>query len=367
MQEKLAALPTAEAITALERQVADLRKQAEAATEALHAARTAKATAETALKAARENLEAIRQRLAQAERAFHERLAEQGVSAEDYSALKPLFDTLRQERQAVEDFFTELKLTAARHEEARKDLADRAMPDLAALKRAASKAEAAHSEAARHHASLKARLEALRNLLKELTGQQQQAADLEQRAGPVLRLAEELSGKNALKLDLETFAIGAMFDRVLQAANQRLGPMTHGRFRLLRRVEGRGAALRGLDIEVFDAHTGRARPVHTLSGGETFMAALALALGLADVVESASGKVRLDTIFIDEGFGALDADEGGGTLDQVLRALEDLAGSSRVVGVISHVGRVKEAIPAGFEVVPSPAGSTIRPRGAPGV
>jgi DNA repair protein SbcC/Rad50 len=99
--------------------------------------------------------------------------------------------------------------------------------------------------------------------------------------------------------------------------------MTSSRYQLERDNEG-GRGSRGLGIQVFDVHTGKSRGTDTLSGGETFIAALALALGLADVVESTSGKVRLDTIFIDEGFGSLDTKNGSGTLDQVLHVLNSL-------------------------------------------
>ncbi|NOX74420.1 MAG: hypothetical protein GXP03_12650 [Alphaproteobacteria bacterium] len=172
-----------------------------------------------------------------------------------------------------------------------------------------------------------------------------------------------MNGDNTQKLDLETFAIGAMFDQVLDAANLRLGPMTANRYRLERDLEGGGRGRRGLGIQVFDIHTGKARPTTTLSGGETFIAALALALGLADAVESASGKIKLDTIFIDEGFGSLDTESGSGTLEQVLQALSSLVSQNRAVGLISHVPLVQEAIPNGFYVRKHLAGSTVETRG----
>ena len=133
--------------------------------------------------------------------------------------------------------------------------------------------------------------------------------------------------------------------------------------RLERGVEASsGRGKRGLEIEVFDVNTGKARPTATLSGGETFISALALALGLADVVESLSGKIRMDTIFIDEGFGSLDSENGAGTLDQVLQVLSALTKGNRAVGLISHVGLVQEAIPQGFYVRSTPSGSRVEER-----
>jgi exonuclease SbcC len=119
---------------------------------------------------------------------------------------------------------------------------------------------------------------------------------------------------------------------------------------------------RGLALSVDDAYTGRQRPASTLSGGETFIAALALALGLSDIVESTRGNVRLDTIFIDEGFGSLDADSDGGTLEQVLETLQDLVGQNRAVGLISHVPLVQQAIPNGFWITKTTGGSHIEMR-----
>ena len=161
-------------------------------------------------------------------------------------------------------------------------------------------------------------------------------------------------------MELETFAIAAMFDRVLEAANLRLGPMTSGRYTLEREQDaGKGAGRRGLGIAVFDIHTGRARATSTLSGGETFMAALSLALGLSDVVESVSGGIHLDAIFIDEGFGSLDSE----ALSQALQTLQDIVGQSRAVGLISHVDTVQQAIPNGFFISKSMSGSHVTQKG----
>jgi exonuclease SbcC len=172
-------------------------------------------------------------------------------------------------------------------------------------------------------------------------------------------LAQLTDGRNAHRLRLRDFAIAATFDLVLEAANQRFARMSRGRFALLRKYEGGDGRTRaGLDIEVYDAHTDQKRDAHTLSGGEGFLASLSLALGLSDVVQAEAGGVKLDAIFIDEGFGHLD-DE---TLDVALDTLRDLVGQDRAVGVISHVEAVKEQIPMGFDVVRQPQGSVISER-----
>jgi exonuclease SbcC len=144
---------------------------------------------------------------------------------------------------------------------------------------------------------------------------------------------------------------------VLYAATQRLKIMSRGRY-LLQRVRdaASGRSAGGLDLEVSDQFTGTTRPVSTLSGGESFLASLALALGLSDVVQAYAGGIRLETIFVDEGFGSLDPE----ALDLAIRALRDLQQGGRLVGIISHVTELKEWIDARLEVLPGRRGSTAR-------
>ncbi|MGO2470077.1 MAG: SbcC/MukB-like Walker B domain-containing protein, partial [Microbacterium gubbeenense] len=145
-------------------------------------------------------------------------------------------------------------------------------------------------------------------------------------------------------------------EEIVQAANLRLSEMSDNRY-TLRHTDGiahRGAAS-GLGIEVFDSYSGRARPPHSLSGGETFLASLALALGLAEVVTNRAGGIRLDTLFIDEGFGSLDAE----TLETAMRTLDDLRQGGRTVGLISHVEVMKEQIPAQLRVRRAPGGWSV--------
>ena len=130
--------------------------------------------------------------------------------------------------------------------------------------------------------------------------------------------------------------------------------MSKGRYILQRSTAaGHRGRASGLDLEVLDSHTGAPRPVTTLSGGESFMAALALSLGLADVVQSFSGGIRLDTLFIDEGFGTLDAN----ALDLAIDTLNDINPDGRLVGIISHVEELRNCIPRRLEVLVGESGS----------
>ncbi len=171
------------------------------------------------------------------------------------------------------------------------------------------------------------------------------------------RLAHTVAGKapNTHRMKLETFVLAAELEEIVQAANLRLHDMSDGRYRLLHSdsLAARGAAS-GLGLDVLDAYTGRPRPPHSLSGGETFLASLALALGLAEVVTGRAGGIELDTLFIDEGFGSLDAE----TLDTAMRTLDELRQGGRTVGVISHVEAMKDQIPAQLVVAVAEDGSS---------
>jgi exonuclease SbcC len=171
------------------------------------------------------------------------------------------------------------------------------------------------------------------------------------------QIAEVVQGKNPRKLSLQEYAQMAFLEEVLEAATARLQRMSSGRYELLH-----PAGARGLELAVRDFYTGQTRGVETLSGGEMFLASLALALGLSDVVQANSGGTRLDSLFVDEGFGTLDPE----VLDLAMNTLTELQRSGRLVGLISHVAEMRERIPLRLEVVPGRRGSTTRVAGWPG-
>ncbi|MFY2507020.1 AAA family ATPase [Vibrio pectenicida] len=202
--------------------------------------------------------------------------------------------------------------------------------------------------------SLFHRLEKVSLDITQLRGKNTQLDDEYKVFGTLYDVA---SGKTGSRVSLHRFVLGVLLDDVLIQASQRLSVMSRGRYQLVRKTEGfKGVAGRGLDLSVEDGYTGKTRDVATLSGGESFMAALALALGLSDVVQSYSGGIRLDTLFIDEGFGSLDPE----SLDLAMQTLIELQQSGRMIGVISHVSELKEQILLRLDVEPSRTGSKIR-------
>lgn len=155
----------------------------------------------------------------------------------------------------------------------------------------------------------------------------------------------------------ERYVLGAILDEVVYAANLRLQKMSRSRYSLERSdYTGGGRGKQGLDLAVMDAFTGQSRPANTLSGGETFLASMALALGLADVIQSYASGIHMDTMFIDEGFGTLDPD----TLELAMETLVQLQSSGRLIGMISHVPELKTRIPAHLEVTRGDEGSAAK-------
>ncbi|MFG3257675.1 AAA family ATPase [Streptomyces sp. NPDC048172] len=182
-----------------------------------------------------------------------------------------------------------------------------------------------------------------------------------ERVARLAGLAAGTSAENERRMRLESYVLAARLEQVADAASARLARMSGGRYTLVHsdeRASGRGRS--GLGLHVVDAWTGAERDTATLSGGETFFASLALALGLADVVTEEAGGTRLDTLFIDEGFGSLDEQ----TLDEVLDVLDGLRERDRCVGIVSHVADLRQRIPAQLEVSKSRTGSAVRLRAA---
>ena len=172
-----------------------------------------------------------------------------------------------------------------------------------------------------------------------------QVLEAEQNLREIQELSNTASGGSGLrsKVELETYVQMSLFDRIVRRANKRFGVMSSNQYDLQRSnaMSADGRSQTGLDLEVIDHFNGTTRSVKSLSGGESFMASLSLAIGLSDEIQSHAGGIRLDTMFVDEGFGSLDQD----TLDQAMNAMKDLTeGGERLVGIISHVNELKSRI-----------------------
>lgn len=191
-------------------------------------------------------------------------------------------------------------------------------------------------------------------LRNALLWNQEKKQELEKEYGTIKRLYDAASGNNRLRLVFEQYVLATYFEEILSAANIRLKMMSAGRYELCRLQEvGDGRRKDNLEIEVMDYYTGKYRSIKTLSGGESFKTSLSLALGMSDVVQAYSGGVRVETLFIDEGFGSLDSE----SLEQASRTLQSLVEGERLIGIISHVPELAEKIRNQIRIDKTNAGS----------
>ena len=203
------------------------------------------------------------------------------------------------------------------------------------------------------------RADQLAGLAPQLGQSQADLKPLADRADEARRLADLAAGQgaNTLRMTLSAFVLAARLEEVAVAASERLLAMTSGRYALIHTDTRRGAGRSGLGLLACDAWTGVDRDTSTLSGGETFLASLALALGLANVVTAEAGGTRIEALFVDEGFGSLDEE----TLDEVMTVLDGLREGGRMVGIVSHVTELKQRIPAQIRVHKGQSGSHLTP------
>ena len=297
---------------------------------------------------ASEDIDTARTALAQARSALADLAA--ALTEEGFTGAAQATAALM-ERGAIEALSAGVRAAATAHERVRLGLED---PQIAALsgqeedRLEAATAELAQADAAaRQAASAQARAaESHEHLRRAVDGVEQAATAYEEAAGSsadLIRVANLARGENEAGTPLATWVLQARFEEVLVFANERLSQMSSGRYELIRVAEETSQRKRrkGLGLAVVD-HLGdeRTRDPRTLSGGETFYVSLSLALALADVVSAESGGVSLETLFIDEGFGTLDAD----TLQAVMAQIDHLRAGGRTVGIVSHVAELRDQI-----------------------
>ncbi|WP_104160595.1 AAA family ATPase [Arthrobacter sp. ZGTC212] len=230
--------------------------------------------------------------------------------------------------------------------------------DLVLASDAAASARTRLTECSVQLGLLEASTKALQSYGVELAAAAERIRPLEERYN-LLRSVTDTArggGENGYKMTLSTYVLAARLEQVAAAATERLSAMTGGRYALVHSDSTAGNRKSGLGLHVTDAWTGQHRDTSTLSGGESFMASLALALGLADVVQQEAGGVSIETLFVDEGFGSLDET----SLEQVMDALEGLRDGGRVVGLVSHVAEMKQRIGAQLQITKGRNGSSVR-------
>ncbi|MBF6355361.1 AAA family ATPase [Nocardia higoensis] len=230
--------------------------------------------------------------------------------------------------------------------------------DLAAVQRAVEEARQRANAAIAARAEASRRVHSLEELGAQLWSEAERLVPRRRAHDELDRLADVVAGRgeNNRSMSLRSYVLAARLEEVAISGSVRLRRMSGGRYEFVHTDKAGPRGRRGgLGLDIRDDYTGAIRPAKTLSGGETFMASLALALGLADTVAAEAGGVVLDTLFIDEGFGSLDSD----TLDAVMGVLDELRAGGRVVGIVSHVDEMRQRIPSRLHVVRGRDGSTL--------
>lgn len=272
----------------------------------------------------------------------------------DYKAFSKTQEEIEALDQQIKRFSENLEAHKKLYEKAQAAVKDLKPIDLEILKEKLALENAQKTKMTREQQMLFARIQSNQKILKEAQALGEKISSKEERYKLVGELAKVMKGDNAYKISFERYVLAAYFNDIIEASNTKFRKMTGGRFELLRKTDkGDARSQQGLDLEVMDHYTGKSRPVETLSGGESFKASLAMALGLADVVQAYAGGIQLDTMFVDEGFGTLDPE----SLENAIACLVGLQESGRLVGIISHVPELKERIDARLEVTRIARGS----------
>ena len=297
------------------------------------------------------------ERLAEVEGRFKEALQENEFDdASDFEAArrdKEERESMKEEVETFEEAWAAATDRKARAEEEAEDVKE---PDVEGAEETVDSLTEELDAVKEAVTKLEIETEEIRESLQTIEEIERELQEADERYSQVGFLSELARGDNESRMSLQRFVLATRLEEVLRVANEHIAHMTQNRYRLLRSEEvGDRRSGSGLDLLVHDAYTGDRRPVATLSGGEGFMAALSLALGLSDVVQSISGGRHLETLFIDEGFGSLDQE----ALDRAMQALSDLRDTGRFVGVISHVSELKQRISTRLEVHQTQEGSTL--------
>ena len=349
-------------IDAAHRAAADRQREIDAARSAYQALDKRKTAAQSAVDAAQKQLAALEKDLRAQTEAFEQKRAAHGFEDEaSYRLAKRTNVEIERLDREIRNFDEQKRTLAAQSHELEEKLSGRQKTDLTALQNRRAAALDRQAKAENAEKAMVRKLTLHESAEREI---RQANAAIQKKRGK-WQIIQELytccagiaAGNPRAKLTFEAYVQQYYFRFVVAAANKRLTRLTDGMFtlRVMREAANR-VSQSGLDLEVLDRSTGQARDVSTLSGGESFLASLALALGLSDAVQSQSGQIRMDAMFIDEGFGSLDENALRSSIDVLL----ELADGKRLIGIISHVQELEERIDKQIVVTKTPNGSTVR-------
>ena len=305
------------------------------------------------LENAKESLENVQESARLDEMNFNRVLTELGVSMERFkSTVSQNFDSLERE---IQEFDTEMRVVSERISELFEysKLEMHECEKLEAQRDTVKEQVAQLEQKAQNFSFKKGKVKEVLDYFEDAKRAFQEKFMHAARVSKLYQLSQGKYGNNKNNVNFQNYILGVYFEQVLERANRRFSKMTHQQYHLRLDKRQKGNKISGLELLVFDSHTGKERSIKTLSGGETFKASMALALGLSDIVQEQSGGIRLDSVFIDEGFGTLDEE----SLSVAMEILMDLKSSGRTVGIISHVAELKRTISAQIRVEKSERGS----------
>ena len=349
-------------IDAAHQAAADRQREIDAARSAYQALDKRKTAAQSAVDAAQKRLAALEKDLRAQTEAFEQKRAAHGFEDEaSYRLAKRTDAEIERLDREIRNYDEQKRTLAAQTHELEDKLSGRQRTDLTALQNRRAAALDRQAKAENAEKAMVRKLTLHESADREI---RQANAAIQKKRGK-WQIIQELytccagiaAGNPRAKLTFEAYVQQYYFRFVVAAANKRLTRLTDGMFTLrVTREAANRVSQSGLDLEVLDRSTGQARDVSTLSGGESFLASLALALGLSDAVQSQSGQIRMDAMFIDEGFGSLDENALRSSIDVLL----ELADGKRLIGIISHVQELEERIDKQIVVTKTPNGSTVR-------
>lgn len=344
MGEDMTAAEVDSEIAALNTRALELKGQRENCRRRHEQLQLRRADLDSACRQLEEQSAALRHEQVKLEETFARELAELGFACrEEYKAACLPQKELEERERKLQSYRREEQLLRQRIAEVLPRLEGKTPVDLDRLQEELQQAQQQREGFSRREGELQRRLAVNSGAVEELQRVQRRKAALQEHWAVIDKLYRSVSGQlsQKVKISFETYVQQYYFKQVIAAANKRLTVLTDGMFTLRCKEEAKNMRSQaGLDLDVLDRSTGLWRDVSTLSGGESFMASLALALGLSDVVQARSGGIRLEAMFIDEGFGTLDEN----TLRQAMNLLSRLADGKRLIGVISHVPEMKERI-----------------------
>lgn len=286
-------------------------------------------------------------------REYQEALRQQGYSEEDYRKAAGFIKGQAERQKGIEEYRLKVVQCEARIQTLASQVEGKQETDLEKIEGQRETLERACKENQKEYDKLFYQYRENQRVLKRVKELRKGKESLAEDMKAIQSLNDVANGK----VHFQTYILRQYFKNIIRAANKRLAKMTSQQFLLkCRELDGTGLGEAGLDLDVYNPMTGKSRDAHTLSGGETFLASLSMALGMADVVQNTVGKTHLDTMFIDEGFGSLSEE----VRNTAVKVLLELAGDWRLVGVISHVTELKEQIPDKLVVTKGSHGSEVR-------